>query len=262
MTAEVSIVMGARGRPIETARTLLSYAQLKYPSWELVFMNVIGRGVWPLDKIADKFKDRLPIKYHLVTEEECHTPAMTWNTGFMRSEGRFVITCSADILVTAPDMIEKYLEQYNNVRLSTLTYHLTRIMTEDLDVADWYNNPNSVQSMPGFWWKEIDGERNEDRLAAGLTTYQTGMSRERWEWFGKFRTEYSHLANDQDVVLREKALGVGCDTLQGYCGYHQAHPPMEQTEKFTPFEAGGWIYENERQARLLEPAKKEYPIIQ
>lgn len=254
---DVSIVMGALGRPEETRRTLKSYTKLTYPSWELIFMNPTRAQVVEdnLEFLYDEFKDILPIRYYHLEERESRTPAVTWNTGMSYAEGKFVIVCSADILLSYPDLIERYLAQYSDRRISTNIYFLTKDMTDMLGTMDWFENPDVIQTFPAFFSAEINGQTNAARKSAGLLTHHTGMTKDRWEWFGKFRTEVSHLVNDQDVVMRERALDVGVDTMEEYVAYHQAHPSL--IGSYQPVTSPGWQYENERQARLLEPAKRD-----
>lgn len=253
----VSIIMGALGRPEETRRTLKSYTKLTHPSWELIFMNPTRAGVGEdnLEFLYDEFKDILPIRYYHLEEGESRTPAMTWNTGMSHAEGKFVIVCSADILLSYSDLIERYLAQYSDRRISTNIYFLTKDMTDMLGTVDWYGNPDVIQTFPSFFSEEINGQTNHARTSAGLLTHHTGMTKDRWEWFGKFRTEVSHLVNDQDVVVRENALGIEVDTVEGYVAYHQAHPPI--VGSYQPVNSPGWHYANEMQARLLEPAERD-----
>src|SRR4030065_2734367 len=98
---DVSVVMGALGRPKEAWRTLKSYTKMTHPSWELVFMNT-ARGTVKednLESVYAEFKDVLPIRYYLLDESNSRTPASTWNAGMSHAEGRFVVVCSADVLL-------------------------------------------------------------------------------------------------------------------------------------------------------------------
>ena len=258
---EVSIIMGARGREENTRRTLQSYQKLSYVDYELLFVDVIHKE--NLKSLYKEFETLLPIKYLSLQENfkiyvpnaTTWTPATTWNYGIRQSTGKFIITCSADILLSYPDMIEKFLEQYRNNRLSVLTYFLNRDMTNSLDSYDWIGNPDSIQLFSGCWEMGIDGTTNSSRKAAGLTTYITGQPRERWDYFGLFREELGHLVNDQDLVMREACLNLGAETLNNYVGYHQAHPLSNDI--FPHIACPGWHYENEAQARLLEPAPRD-----
>jgi hypothetical protein len=78
-----------------------------------------------------------------------------------------------------------------------------------------------------------------------------GMMRSTFEHFGKFREDDSHLTADHDVLMRFRALGWQSDTMNDYICYHQWHPTIQI--EGTP----GWTYENEAQARLLEPAIRD-----
>ena len=260
----VSIVMGARGRPNATRRALQSYTKLSYPDWELLFIDVLHADV-NLVGIYEEFKDKLPIRYlslqenikQYIPDVTTWTPATTWNYGIKQSEGEFVITCSADIILSYPNMIEKFLTQYRRNRLSVTTYFLNGDMTNALDTFDWLSDPDSVQALPGFWDTPIwGGMPNRAMGLAGLITFITGQPKEMWEYVGLFRTDLSHLVNDQDLMLRDVALGRGVDTLNGYYCYHQAH-----IEPMMPHGVNimypGWTYQNEAQARLLEPAKRD-----
>ena len=254
--------MGARGREEHTRRTLQSYTKLSYTDYELLFVDVLYRNT-NLKNLYEEFRGKLPIRYlsleengkEYIRDVTTWTPATTWNYGIRQSTGKFVITCSADLILSYPDMIERFLEQYKSDRISVLTYFLSQRMTEQLDQIDWYNNPDNIQSFGGFWNEDISGATNFSRLLAGLTTYITGQPRERWDYMGLFREELSHLVNDQDVMLREVCLGRGVGTLDGYMAYHQAHP-LEigmDVNCITP----GWNYHNELQTRLLEPAPRD-----
>lgn len=259
----VSIVMGARGREEHTRRTLQSYTKLSYTDYELLFVDVL-HGDINLKKLYEEFRGKLPIRYFSLEENgkeyirdvTTWTPATTWNYGIRQSTGKFVITCSADVILSYPDMIERFLEQYRSSRISVLTYFLSKEMTEQLSTLDWYNNPDSIQGFTGFWDDMISGVTNRSRLAAGLTTYITGQPREMWEYMGLFREELSHLVNDQDMMLRDVYLGRGVDTLDGYVAYHQAHP-LETIGMGVNCASPGWNYHNEQQARLLEPAPRD-----
>jgi hypothetical protein len=261
--SRVSIVMGARGRPNATRRALKAYSNFSYPDWELLFIDVLHSGV-NLVGVYDEFKDKLPIRYlsleesyQYIPDKTTWTPATTWNYGIKQSSGDFVITCSADIIPSHPDMIERFLDQYEKSRISVLTYFLDAEMTNSLDNLDYVNESNMIQSLPGFWDRVVwGGMPNKMMGAAGLTTFITGQPREMWEYVGMFRTELSHLVNDQDIMLRDVALGRGVGTLIGCCGYHQAHlEPSKPYGKNIMFP--GWTYQNEMQARLLEPAIRD-----
>lgn len=258
----VSIVMAAMGRPDATRRSLESYARLTYPDYEFLFMDTIQYGV-TLENVFHEFENRLPIVYipiernmtMIYDPEKTWTPATTWNHGIKRAKGKFVITCSSDLIISAPDMIEKFLDQYKLDRISVLTYFLSAHMTNSLlDSVDWKSNPNIIQTFGGFWGDEIHADTNFNRRLAGLTTYVTGQPKDMWEYMGLFRTELSHLVSDQDMMLRDVCMGKGVGTLNGCVAYHQEHP-------IDGFISGatkpGWNYHNEAQARLLEPAPRD-----
>jgi len=260
---EVSIIMGARGRAKSTQRTLQSYTKLSYKDYELLFVEIKHDGD-NLEPIYNVFKDQLPIRYFSLEENlksyipgvTSWTPATTWNFGMTQAIGKFIIICGADILLSYPDMIEKFLDQYKDNRVGVLTYYLSPLITDLLGTGnvDWMNDPLAISNLPGFWDVPVTGDINRNRTSAGLTTFLTGQPREAWDYMGGFRTELSHLVNDQDLYLREVALGKRCETMKDYFAYHQAHPFQKAT---TPICSPGWHYANEKQARLQEPAERD-----
>jgi glycosyltransferase involved in cell wall biosynthesis len=216
-------------------------------------VDVLHEGT-SLVNLYEEFKDKLPIRYlalhenfHYLAEDTTRSPATTWNYGIRHSEGKFVIVTGADILLSSPNMIEKFLTQYKERRLAALTYFLSASMTNGLEIDA------PIQSLGGFWEENINGNKNMNRTVAGHTTYLTGQPRDVWEWIGLFRTDLSHLVNDQDLVIRENFLGKNAETLDYVC-YHQCHPTGEKQHNVV---SPGWHYENEAQARLLEPAPRD-----
>jgi glycosyltransferase involved in cell wall biosynthesis len=260
---EVSIVMAAMGRPDATRRSLESYCRLTYPDYEFLLIDTIQNGE-TLETVFKEFEKRLPIVYIPIERNKTTvydpnktwTPATSWNHGIKRSSGKFIITCSSDLIISAPDMIEKYLAQYTTDRISVLTYFLSLHMTNNLlDTVDWKSNPDIIQTFGGFWGDVIHADTNFSRRLAGLTTYVTGQPKDMWEYMGLFRTELSHLVSDQDMMLRDVCLGRGVGTLHGCVAYHQEHPIdlVISGANLQP----GWNYHNEAQARLLEPAPRD-----
>jgi glycosyltransferase involved in cell wall biosynthesis len=241
--------------------------KLSYRDYELLFVDVHHNGE-TLRKIYEEFKDKLPIRYLHLNENFCTyapgyttwTPATTWNYGIEKAEGKFVIITGGDIILSYPDMIERFLVQYNGRRNSVLIHFLSHAMVNALSGIDWSNNPESIQSLPGYWDDIVDDITNRSRTIAGHTTYLTGQTKADWEWIGKFRTELGHLVNDQDLVIRENAIGKNAGTLDSYIAFHQAHP-IESKEKGVPSKQSivkhGYLYYNEAQARLLEPAPQD-----
>jgi len=247
---KTSIVMATKNKEDLLRRSLESYSNLTCPDYEFILVDDNGNA--PLDGLVSEYRDRLPIQYlRLADGNKDRTPAVAWNRGFELSTGEFVIFVMSDVIVSGKDLIERYQAQFKTERINVNTYKLSQTQTAMLDTIDWKSDPNIIKTLPKFWDEWVDGQPNSARLLAGLITNLTGMSREMWKWFGLFREEKSHLTADQDLVLRDMALGRGVDTLNDYVAFHQWHPPAHVTM------AGGWKYENERQARLLEPAPKE-----
>ena len=262
---DVSIIMGARsgskGRNINVRRTLQSYTKLSYKNYELVFIDITNNGN-DLEYLYEEFKDKLPIRRVVLPEftkmwtpETTWTPATTWNYGIRHSEGKFVIVTGGDILLSSPDLIEKFLDQYKGRRNAVLTHFISISMVDSLDGMDWMGDPRMVQNLSGYWDGVENGNINTNRTTAGHTTYLTGQPREDWEWIGLFRTDLSHLVNDQDLHIRENFVNRSAGTLEDYIGFHQAHPIDEPIsyEGISP----GWNYHSEAQARLQEPAPRD-----
>jgi hypothetical protein len=257
---EISIILGVRQRTANTRRALESYEKLTYKDYEILFMDCVGEsnqlGVY------NEFKNRLPIKYHLLQEdfgryvedETTWSPATTWNTGIRKSESKFVIVTSADIIISAHDALEKFLAQYRGNRISALTYFLSNEITDSLGGVDWKSNSGVIRSMEGFGDFMSRGRTNQEPLPPAQLTFLTGMEKSEWESIGCFRTQLSHLVNDQDLHLREMFLGREVDTWDGCVAYHQAHPVGERVVDVT---RPGWHYETERQARLIDEAPRD-----
>lgn len=254
MSTKVSIVLSAKDRHDSVKRCLYSYAHLSYDNFEIIFVDDGSKPESEIEELVNVWAEEMPIKYYRLESTRDRTPAISYNYGFDKSDGEFVIFASSDILLSGHDMCERFLDQFDGIhRISVLTYVLDAKQTTQLDELGWVENHKLIENMRDFWdTLDKDGQPNRLRLSAGLLTHITGQSRERWKWLGLFRNLEGHLFADQDIVIREQALGIGCNTLQGFWGYHQFHD-----NPAVPMNSPEFIYENERQARLLEPAKGE-----
>ena len=124
-----------------------------------------------------------------------------------------------------------------------------------LDRTDWKNNPDLIKEFPGFWDEVIHADTNRVGYWLDLPPILLDNLRDMWDYMGLFRTEFSHLVSDQDMMLRDVFLGRGVGTLEGYCAYHQAHP-VDMVISGANLQPG-WNYHTEAQARLLEPAPRD-----
>ena len=153
----------------------------------------------------------LPIRYFPLIENYSKyipdvttwSPATTWNTGIRKAEGKFVIVTSADIIISDADALEKFLNQYNGNRISATTYFLSEEITYGtINTIDWKSDPRLIMTLPGFIEGNGGGRTNHTPTPANLLTFLTGMEKSKWEEIGGFRTQLSHLVNDQDLYLR------------------------------------------------------------
>ena len=259
---DFSIILATKGRPETTRRTLESYERLTYKDFEILFMDVCfdNTNQYPM---YEEFKDRLPIRYlplaenyrRYIPDVTTWSPATTWNTGIRKAEGKFVIVTSSDIIISDADALEKFLNQYNGNRISALTYFLPEEITyRTINTIDWKSDPRLIMTLPGFIEGNGGGRTNHTPTPANLLTFLTGTEKSKWEEIGGFRTQLSHLVNDQDLYLRELFLGKQTDTWDGCVALHQCHPVGEPV---TPVSSPGWHYETERQARLIDEAPRD-----
>ena len=192
-------------------------------------------------------------KYVRLDSSKDRPPAVSFNEGYKQSEGDFLLFLCGDIILSDKDVFRKFLNFDSRYRKSLLTYFLSPVMTASLLTVDWKSSPRNIETLEGFWEYKLKhhSTTNKQNLAAGLTTYATGNFRDYWEYIGVFRNENHHLVVDQDLHLRERCLGYGVETIEGICAYHQFHLPPG-------VEVGtSYVYKNENQARLLEPAERE-----
>ena len=250
----ISVILAAHDRPDHVQHTLMSYTKLSYKDWELVFMD--SNSTVDIKSIADSYKDKLPIRYIRQDCDPYVCPQKTYLEGFGASLGDFVIVGSADVMVSEPDMLEQFLWQYNDRRITPMCWFLSKQITEQLDMLNWYENSHVLQEQVDFWNDVEVFQTNAQRKANNpwrITNYLTGMSKDRWKWFGLWRDERGFNFSDQDVVQREECMNLPGVELENYCVYHQWHPTwVPKPPMVNPY----YIYKNENQARLIEPAQK------
>jgi hypothetical protein len=119
----------------------------------------------------------------------------------------------------------------------------------------WEQDATIIEKLPGFWDYAWDRVQNIDKMDAYNLAHITGATKKYWEWFGWFRNHrkgYRWL--DQDVVMRENALGIRGFTVPNVSCYHQWHGDYGSSSAVN---VPGYIYDNEKQARLLEEARHE-----
>jgi hypothetical protein len=185
-----------------------------------------------------------------------------WRWEGIASDGDYVVFCAAHEILGQYNILEM-MEENQKARSSAIKYCLNQEQTDKLSSINWLDNPKIIEDLPGFWDYDfsnhpglVDWEPNSRRLSAGLLMNLSGATRKYWEFLGWHRDdEFGYLNTDTDIVLREYVLrefaGVPMPITVGSC-YHQYHDraPVPQ-EQVLP----AYVYENEAQARLLEPAR-------
>jgi glycosyltransferase involved in cell wall biosynthesis len=256
---KVSVIIAVKDRFPLLRNSLISWCDHDYPDYEVILVDDGSVQANKISGAAKEFESRIMrLKYIRLEHEKDRTPTVAWNEGFKHSDGDYVIFTSGDLIISHRDLIKRMLTYAGNkTRLSVVTFFMSPEMTAKLDFVSWSDNPQIIQSFPGFWEYVYTNRllTNKDignSWLAGIHTYLTGQSREDWEYFGLFREDETHLVADQDVHLREVALKIWkVDTPKEICAYHQWHP-VPKVEAGTSRK-----YSNANQARLLEEAPFE-----
>lgn len=262
MTPKVSIVMSVCDRPTILKNSLDSYSCLSYPDCEFLFYD--NGSVMPNQEqgIIQSFGESCSVPIRYTRFDTVRAVNRVWNQGLEEASGDFIIFAQMDFILSSKDLVEKMLGAYQEgLRVSILPYFLSEKNSMELSTIDWRNNPKLIETLTQFWiLPDAAGRRNMDITSAGIFSYITGQYRRDWEYIGGFRKEtYGHLWLDQDLHKREQVLKKPVITPSGICAYHQWHP-TPSVEQRIPNMSHGYIYRNEREARLLEPAVAEPPI--
>lgn len=234
----VSIIMLACNRPQHLLRTLRSWVNISYRDFDFVLVDNNTKNP-EIQNIALSFQE--PLNLEFFREDSWHNMCVLWDKYGQASEGDYVIFAMQDEIVCGIDVVQKMMEF--DRRASIFTYFMNQSQTSELDSLPWQGDP-SIIPLPFT-----------DQTTAGLISHIHGNWRKNWDWFGWFRNdERGHLWLDQDVHLREVALGVPAETPKGVYCLHQYHnlTPMPAN-----FPQPGYRYKNELQARLLEPAERD-----
>jgi len=261
---KVSVIMATGGSRLDCLRrTLESWSKITYPVQFILVSTDVGN-----DKLRDlalsfKFVSKFVEPRHAVGKDWARVSNI-WTREGRESSGDYVIFAMADEILGDYDIIQKFLACPTPNRSSVRTYFLNGSHASKLDGMDWLSNPKDIENLPEFWThKEVQGaEENNDNLLRKLKqkvyllSHITGAPRAHWEYMNWFRTdEYGYFWLDRDVHFREITLGFECKEVVGVCCYHQWHPLLLISK--VDREYGGYIYENDAQARLLEPARRE-----
>lgn len=265
---KVSVIMATGNSRPETLRnTLRSWSRITYPV-EFILVNTTTDPI--IDDIAAEFP--IVTKYVRPPEDDDSKDwarvSRVWTREGKASSGDYVIIAMADELLGNYDIVQAFISAPTEFRASLMTYFLSPAQTNALSTIDWLSDPKRIETLPDFWTHRTvqgaDNVSNEKRKSSSswyptILAHITGAPRAHWDYTGWFRTdEHGYLWLDNDVHVRENFLQRPCFALMDYCCYHQWHPLLELTPEDRDY--GGYIYQNELQARLLEPAVREKSI--
>lgn len=235
-----TVIMAATNRPHHLRNTLRSWCNIDYPSFDFILVDNAS-GCPEIEEIAGEFKNKLNLTYY--KEPSWIIMNVLWNKYAKTYAGDYVVFAMQDEIVVGNDVIQQ-MQEFPESRASIFTYFMNQAETQAIEGLGWQSDPTRIH-------KPLTTE-----TSAGLISHITGASRKYWDWFGWFRDdERGHLWLDQDLHIRECAIGNTCKTpANAYC-LHQWHPVSNHLPH--DFTRPGYQYANEAQARLLEPAEQD-----
>jgi len=254
---KVSVVIALKDKPKNLKRCLEAWDEVWYPNLEFILVDDGSKDDYLWNVYFDFIDRHESARVLRLESDHDRTPAVAFNTGFKASTGDFVIFTDEDLIFGCPDLVKRMLNNYHEGHRVTLkTFFLDAYHTDLLDGIDWIDHPQLLHTLGGFWeYYRYDAQTTNkwlfDHWHNPVVTFLTGQYRKDWEYIGLFREDKSHLTRDQDIVMREIALNREATTLPKIACYHQYHPFPQV------YVAPGYRYENENQARLLEPAPPE-----
>jgi glycosyltransferase involved in cell wall biosynthesis len=247
MTIPVSIIMAFCDRPT-FKNTLIGWSNLDYPDYEFIFIDDATGKIEQYKQMIDEFGKSHRVTYLYV--DPIQNLNIVWNKGYKIASGEFIIFAMQDEIISNKQILHHMINEYDGKRINVLPYHLTQLWTDLMDNLDWKNNAELLETFPGFYSDKK--ALNWTRTGASLLSNITGQYRKDWDWFGLFRNdEKGYLWVDQDIAVREAFLGRVATTAKGVKCYHQWHLPPNLSDN----ECQGYLYRNEREARLLDPAE-------
>lgn len=250
---KTSVIIAFKDKPDNLRRCLQSWSNVLYSDLEIILVDDGSKGDY--SKLLHDFS-HLKFQHHRLESHHDRTPAVAFNFGFRKSCGDFVIFTDEDLIFNCWGLIYRMKSFYSGSRVNLKTYFLTEVHTKLLDDVSWPYSGTKIEDFPGFWEHyrydaETTNQFLHDHWQNPKVTFLTGQYRKDWEYIGLFREDKIHLTRDQDLEMRENALGKIAQTLPEIPCFHQYHP-------FPDVYVGpGYRYENEQQARLLEPAPHE-----
>jgi len=264
---KVSVIIPVHNQPELTQRCLYKWLRQAYPAeeYELIVVDDDSKGYgWVMALIDlemarvrdEKIQHPPEVRYlRLESEYIMRSPNTAYLAGVEAATGDYLILSSQDVLVPAlaiQGLLNTH-QRYPDRRASVVVYWLSEGMQSHLDEYNWRENLNQVTTMPGFWADGTSYGRPNSALAdGGLFILCSGMSREYWEWIGGLRRTFYHGMDDRDLVEREQFLQRYPITVPGLFCIHQWHSKNLDLRRLMVHP--GFRYQNERQARLLEPA--------
>lgn len=260
---KVSVIMATGNKKLVALRnTLTSWSQVTYPV-EFILIDT-DNSVEVESLVKDfPFISRLA---HIPSDDKSRDWARVsraWTREGRQCSGDYVIVAMADELLGSYDIVEKFLASPTKYRSSVLNYFLSDRETSQLSSLNWQGNPKSLEEYPDFWTHQtVQGAdivpnsfRKDHPQIAESQSHITGAPREHWEYMNWFRTDdRGYWWLDMDLYFRELKVNRPAITLPDFVCYHQWHPLLELTPRDRDF--GGYIYETDLQARLLQPAKR------
>jgi glycosyltransferase involved in cell wall biosynthesis len=248
--------MSCGERVTHLRNTLTSWAGITYPDYEFFLVDNGGKDEVGVYNVAVEFSEKIN-NFTYWRTNETHQTSIVWNTVAKKSNGEFIVFAMQDEIISSKDILQEMVQCPQEIRCSVKNFFLSEEMTKALKDLDWQKDATIIETLPGFWDYAWDRVPNREKQDAYNLSHITGWTRERWEWFGWFRnnrTGYKWV--DQDVVMREGALGLRAVTVPNVCCYHQWHGEYGANAPYVSH-APGYIYHNEKQARLLEEAERD-----
>jgi glycosyltransferase involved in cell wall biosynthesis len=250
---KVSIIMTCSDRLHLLRNTLTSWTGLTYPDYDFTLIDNASKDKTGIHNLAMECGME---HFSFWRTDELTNVNVLWNKAGKESKSDYIVYAMADEIISTKDIIQKMLECPRDARCSVKNFFLSKDMTHALTYLEWRNNPIVIEGLPDFWNYAWDGVPNKDKMDAYNLSHITGWPKSQWECFGWFRNnKQGYRWLDQDVRMREAALGLTAYTVEGASCYHQFHG--EYGSNAGMVNIPGFIYANERQARLLEEAKHE-----
>ena len=255
--SKMSIIIPVHDRAEQLNRTLNTYANQTYEDFELIIID--DNNADNSYELCHEFSTLLNIKYFNLENVNSKWPVRGPSTAFMagveRPDGDLVFFTHAEIMLKKDALAKVYLHAEANPlsRISLNTFWISEADYQMVDSVDWIIDVDLLQTLPAFFQSNRRNDNN-----GGIVFGFSGMSRERWQWFGWLRRSERFGMDDRDIVEREHCLrrlglynGPHVPASADCSCYHQWHKPIDIVIK-SALMSPGYHYTTEHQARLLE----------